>query len=333
MPLLWRVAQVGGRPHLKYRHPEWTIARYRDAFGLFGSQSTMAATSRARLRALTVERLRDARLGSPFGGSHGLQSDAWRSRREQFGDTMRGGDLQRELRAGGVRLGGCRELRGRSGGDLRICVPRRVPTPRRRGRRPARRRRRGAMTPGKHLGGSVRGGDVQRGDRADGVHSGAARLLRAERGSDISDGVPGRDDNHDGRSDRLRRDGSGAGVGAQHVSGDVGQTYSYMFVASGTPNPTYSLSGQPPWLTINATTGALSGVPPSGTKSFKYSVTASNGILPNASTATFTVTVSPAGQPPRTSESACRASSDHSGRPSESRRRPSPTPARTQRVT
>lgn len=36
---------------------------------------------------------------------------------------MRGGDLQRELRAGGVRLGGCRELRGRSGGDLRICVP------------------------------------------------------------------------------------------------------------------------------------------------------------------------------------------------------------------
>ena len=82
------------------------------------------------------------------------------------------------------------------------------------------------------------------------------------------------------------------------LSGDVGQTYSYMFVASGTPNPTYSLSGQPPWLTINATTGALSGVPPSGTKSFKYGVTASNGILPNASTATFTVTVSPAGAAP-----------------------------------
>ncbi len=69
---------VGGL-HLKYRHPEWTIARYREAFGLSGSQSTMAATSRAGLRALTVERLRDGRLGSPFGGSHGLQSDEWRS--------------------------------------------------------------------------------------------------------------------------------------------------------------------------------------------------------------------------------------------------------------
>ena len=74
----------------------------------------------------------------------------------------------------------------------------------------------------------------------------------------------------------------------------AGQTYSYTFAASGTPAPTYALtSGAPSWLSINASTGMLTGTPPSGTASFSYTVTVSNAV--GAATAgPFTVTVTAA---------------------------------------
>jgi len=74
----------------------------------------------------------------------------------------------------------------------------------------------------------------------------------------------------------------------------AGQLYGYTFVASGTPAPTYALAtGAPSWLSVNATTGTVTGTVPAGTKSFSYSVTAAN----TAGTATagpFTVTVTAA---------------------------------------
>ena len=57
----------------------------------------------------------------------------------------------------------------------------------------------------------------------------------------------------------------------------VGQSYTYVFSANGTPVPTYALStGAPSWLSINSTTGVVTGTPPSGTKNFSYSVIASS---------------------------------------------------------
>ena len=76
------------------------------------------------------------------------------------------------------------------------------------------------------------------------------------------------------------------------LTATVGALYSYGFQATGTPTPTYALNaGAPSFLTINATTGAVAGTPPTGTTSFTYSVTASNGKLPNATTGLFTVAV------------------------------------------
>jgi hypothetical protein len=70
-----------------------------------------------------------------------------------------------------------------------------------------------------------------------------------------------------------------------------GGNYSYTFVASGNPAPTYSLaSGAPGWLSINSSTGALSGTVPWGTSSFTYSVEASNN-LGTATAGPFTVNV------------------------------------------
>ena len=80
------------------------------------------------------------------------------------------------------------------------------------------------------------------------------------------------------------------------LTATVGTSYSYTFQATGTPNTiTYSLAeGAPTFLSINSTTGAVTGTPPVGTTSFTYSVTASNGVSPDASTGPFTVAVSPA---------------------------------------
>jgi uncharacterized repeat protein (TIGR01451 family) len=74
----------------------------------------------------------------------------------------------------------------------------------------------------------------------------------------------------------------------------AGQEYGYTFAASGIPAPTYALgTGAPSWLSVNASTGQVTGTPPTGTTSFSYTVTASN----TAGTATagpFTVAVSKA---------------------------------------
>ena len=55
----------------------------------------------------------------------------------------------------------------------------------------------------------------------------------------------------------------------------AGQPYDYTFEASGTPAPTYALaSGAPSWLSVNASTGEVTGTPPAGTTTFSYTVTA-----------------------------------------------------------
>ena len=71
----------------------------------------------------------------------------------------------------------------------------------------------------------------------------------------------------------------------------VGRSYTYAFSAAGYPAPTYSLSGEPTWLSINTSTGVVSGTPPSGTTTFSYSVKATNGVSPGASVGPFTVSV------------------------------------------
>jgi hypothetical protein len=80
------------------------------------------------------------------------------------------------------------------------------------------------------------------------------------------------------------------------LTATVGSAYSYTFRASGNPAPTFALGGgAPAFLSINATTGLVSGTPPAGTTSFAYSVIASNGVSPNATAGPFTVTVSGSG--------------------------------------
>lgn len=63
----------------------------------------------------------------------------------------------------------------------------------------------------------------------------------------------------------------------------AGATYDYTFQAAGFPAPTYVLAGDdagdtpgPSWLSIDATTGEVTGTPPSGTTSFAYDVLAEN---------------------------------------------------------
>jgi len=66
-------------------------------------------------------------------------------------------------------------------------------------------------------------------------------------------------------------------VDAPPTTAKAGQAYTYTFAASGVPTPTYALApGAPAWLSIDPTTGALSGTPPTGTASFTYSVVAAN---------------------------------------------------------
>lgn len=69
----------------------------------------------------------------------------------------------------------------------------------------------------------------------------------------------------------------------------TGTQYSYTFTASGSPAPTFTLNGAPTWLSINSVTGKVTGIPPAGTTSFSYSVTAANGA--GSATNTFTVAV------------------------------------------
>ena len=73
----------------------------------------------------------------------------------------------------------------------------------------------------------------------------------------------------------------------------AGQAGSFIFTASGTPAPTFSITGGalPSWATLNPTTGMISGTPPNTIGSpFTFSITAANGVSPNA-TLNFTLTV------------------------------------------
>jgi hypothetical protein len=62
------------------------------------------------------------------------------------------------------------------------------------------------------------------------------------------------------------------------LTATIGQVYGYTFAASGSPAPSYALAGAPSWLSIDASTGSVSGTPPSGTASFSYEVTATNAV-------------------------------------------------------
>jgi len=58
----------------------------------------------------------------------------------------------------------------------------------------------------------------------------------------------------------------------------VGHAGSHQVTASGYPVPTFSLSGAPRWLSIDKTSGLVSGTPPaSSERVYKFSVVASNG--------------------------------------------------------
>jgi hypothetical protein len=74
----------------------------------------------------------------------------------------------------------------------------------------------------------------------------------------------------------------------------AGQPYGYNFGASGFPAPSYSLaSGAASWLSINPSTGALSGTVPTDISSFSYGVVASNDVGSPAVAGPFTVSVTP----------------------------------------
>ncbi|OWK46921.1 hypothetical protein FRUB_00620 [Fimbriiglobus ruber] len=67
----------------------------------------------------------------------------------------------------------------------------------------------------------------------------------------------------------------------------VGVPYSYRFKTTGVPVATYTIAGLPSWAQFNLTSGVLSGTP-TALGNFTVTVTALNGILPNAqATATF----------------------------------------------
>jgi YVTN family beta-propeller protein len=78
------------------------------------------------------------------------------------------------------------------------------------------------------------------------------------------------------------------------TSATVGRAYSYTFAATGNPAPTFSVTTGtvPPGLSLNATTGVLSGTPTT-CGAFTSTITAANGAPPNATTPSMTITVSP----------------------------------------
>ncbi|MFJ3035702.1 ice-binding family protein [Curtobacterium pusillum] len=71
----------------------------------------------------------------------------------------------------------------------------------------------------------------------------------------------------------------------------AGTPYSYTVTATGTPTPTYTATGLPAGLTINGTTGVISGTPTTPGPS-TVTITASNGTAPN-DTQTVVITVQP----------------------------------------
>ena len=74
----------------------------------------------------------------------------------------------------------------------------------------------------------------------------------------------------------------------------VNQAGSFTITSTGTPAPTYSVTGGsfPPWASLNSTTGVLTGTPTNTTGSpFIFTITATNGVNPPA-TQNFTLNVS-----------------------------------------
>ncbi len=72
---------------------------------------------------------------------------------------------------------------------------------------------------------------------------------------------------------------------------DPGQPYSYTFVATGEPVPSYALAaGAPQWLSIDPVSGLLEGTPPAGTLTFKFTVAGSNR-AGDVTAGPFTVTI------------------------------------------
>jgi Putative Ig domain/PA14 domain len=80
------------------------------------------------------------------------------------------------------------------------------------------------------------------------------------------------------------------------VTATVGTAYNYTVVATGTAPITYSATSLPPGLSINSTSGAITGTPTTA-GSYSTTVTAANGVNPNASK-TLSFTVNPASSVP-----------------------------------
>lgn len=98
----------------------------------------------------------------------------------------------------------------------------------------------------------------------------------------------------------------------------TGTPYSFTVTATGTPTPTYSSTGTlPAGLTLNATTGVISGTPTTPGQS-TITITASNGTAP-AATNTYTLTVQasspPATTPPATTTPVASSTGSGSGTP------------------
>ena len=79
------------------------------------------------------------------------------------------------------------------------------------------------------------------------------------------------------------------------ASGTVGTAYSYTFEASGNPDPEFTVSSGtlPAGLSLNPVTGVLSGTATSAGAS-TFTVTASNGVSPDAVTPSRTITIAAA---------------------------------------
>ncbi|HUB67519.1 MAG TPA: choice-of-anchor tandem repeat GloVer-containing protein, partial [Candidatus Methylacidiphilales bacterium] len=71
----------------------------------------------------------------------------------------------------------------------------------------------------------------------------------------------------------------------------IGQASSFTVTAMGIPPPTFNATGLPAEVSINPTTGVISGFP-TQTGTYSVTITASNGVTPNA-TQNFTITVAP----------------------------------------
>ena len=74
----------------------------------------------------------------------------------------------------------------------------------------------------------------------------------------------------------------------------AGSSFEYTFSAAGYPPPTYTLSpGAPSWLTIDPSTGRLTGAVPAGIVNFSYSVTATNSFGSRTAGPFFTAAATP----------------------------------------